>query len=284
MTTDDVLTYKLTISGSGNFKLIQAPVLPLPNGLTTYDPQVIDTITGRTTTISGHKIITYSISPNVPGEYQIPAIPFSYYNPQTGNYTTIYTQLTTVKVGKGKNYNPQLASSKLLTDIHPNIFSPIKELIPQSNPIFFTKGYWSLYALSFITFIGLVVWKRREEYELKDSSTLRSKRANKIALKRLVTAKKFMQENAKQPFYEEVSKAIWLYLSDKLQIPLSSLSKETAQTILAEKHIPETLSNKIKAVVEECETALYAPGSGVQQMQQSYQHAVSIISELEEKI
>lgn len=284
LTTDDALTYTLKIAGSGNFKLIQAPHLPLPNGLTTYDPQVIDTITGRSTTISGNKIITYSISPNLPGDYQIPAIPFSYYNTQTGGYTTIYTQPVNIKVGKGKNYHPGLAHTKSLTDIHPIASVPLKELKQQHQPLFFSKAYWSVYALSMIAFIGLIVWKRRDDELSKDTIALRSKKANKIALRRLANAKKLLQQNAKQPFYEEVSKAIWLYISDKLHIPLSTLSKETAETVLAEKKIPDTLRQKINELVEECETALYAPGGGVQQMKQSYEHAVSIISELEEKI
>lgn len=284
LTTDDALSYKLTITGNGNFKLIQAPILALPNGLTTYDPQIMDTITGRSTTISGSKIITYTISPNIPGDYQIPAIPFTYYNPQTGSYTTIYTAPANIKVSKGKNYRPNMANAKSLTDIHPIASQPIKELTLQSKALFFTKGYWSVYVLSMITFLGLIVWKRREDELSKDTATLRGKRANKVALRRLVTAKKLLQDNAKQPFYEEVSKAIWLYLSDKLQIPLSSLSKETAESVLAEKNIPDTLRHKINEVVAACETALYAPGGGAQQMQQTYQQAVAIISELEENI
>src|SRR5690606_27471132 len=106
LTTDDVLTYTLKINGSGNLKLIEAPELKLPNGLSSFDPNILDTITGRTTTISGSKIITYSISANVPGDYELPAIPFSYYDVQAGTYVTLSTDPIKIQVAKGKNYHP----------------------------------------------------------------------------------------------------------------------------------------------------------------------------------
>jgi len=132
LSTDDALTYTLRINGSGNLKLIEAPKLALPNGLTTFDPQILDTITGRTTTISGSKIITYTISPNIPGDYEIPSVPFSYYNPQSNSYVTLKTQPVKVQVSKGKHYNPAVAKTKSLTDIHPIVSAPLKGLNTQS--------------------------------------------------------------------------------------------------------------------------------------------------------
>lgn len=284
LTTDDALTYTLTITGSGNIKLIQAPVLKLPNGLTTYDPMVMDTITGRSTTISGSKIITYTISANIPGDYHIPAIPFSYYNPQSGKYETLHTEPVSIHVGQGKNYNPSLTKTTALTDIHPIVTKPLSNWKVQSKPIIFTVGYWSLYALPLLALVGLVTWKRREDELSKDAVKLRSRRANRIALKRLKTAHKLLQQNAKQPFYEEVSKAIWLYLSDKLNIPLSSLSREKAFEALNKRDVSPGLLLTIEQILIECETALYSPNSGASQMQQSYSQAVDIISKLEERI
>lgn len=284
LTTDDALTYTLKITGSGNLKLIEAPQLNLPNGLTTYDPQIIDTITGRTTTITGSKIITYTISPNVPGDYTIPAVPFSFYNPQSGTYTTLHTNPVNLKISKGKHYNPAIASSKTITDIHPIVSNPLKSLSPQQEPVFFTPIYWSMYGLPMLAFLGLIVWKRREDELSKDTIKLRNKRANKVALKRLATAQKLLHQNAKQPFYEEISKAIWLYLSDKLNIPLSALSREKAEAMLQQKNIQQPLMQQLRGVIDDCETSLYAPGYGVQQMQQTYQAAVNVISKLEESI
>jgi len=279
--TDDVLNYTLKINGSGNLKLIEAPILDLPNGLSSYDPSIVDTITGRTTTISGSKIITYSIAANVPGDYELPAIPFSYFNPQTGSYATLYTQPVKLHITKGKTYHPTLAKNKL-TDIHPIITTPIKKLAFQSKPLLFKPTYWSMYALPMLAFIGLIVWRKREEEFSKDTIRLRNRRANKVALKRLSTARKLLQQQNKSGFYEEISKAIWLYLSDKLNIPLSSLSKEKAYEVLQTKNVKEQLLTRMEHVINDCETALYTPLSGTQHMQKTYEETIDIISKLEE--
>jgi len=284
LTTDDALTYILRINGSGNLKLIQAPKLNLPNGLSTYDPVVVDTITGRTTTITGSKIITYTISPNVPGDYEIPSVPFSYYNPETNSYVTLNTAPVKLRVTKGKHFSSDIARTKTLTDIHPIVVKPLKEFKIVSKPLFFTATYWSMFALPMLAFFGLLAWKRRDEELSKDIVKLRNRRANRIALKRLNTAQKLLHQGNKAAFYEEVSKAIWLYLSDKLNIPLSVLSKENAFDALQERHIDPALQKRMDATLTECETALYSPASGTVQMQHVYREAIEIISKLEETI
>lgn len=283
LSTDDVLTYTLKINGSGNLKLIETPVLKLPNGLSSYDPVVVDTITGRTTTISGSKIITYSIAANIPGDYDLPAIPFSFYNPQSGSYTILHTEPLKIHVTKGKHYNPSLAQNNL-TDIHPIVNKPLRKLTYNAKPLFFKAGYWSMYALPMLAFIGLLVWRKREEEFSKDTVRLRNRRANKVALRRLSTAKKLLQQNQKAPFYEEVSRALWLYLSDKLSIPLSSLSRENAHEELRSKNVNTSLLTRIDHVMDDCETALYAPNTGTQHMQKTYEETIDIISKLEEVI
>lgn len=281
MTTDDAANLVLTIAGSGNLKLIEPPVLKLPNGLDGYDPQVIDTITGRTTTISGSKIITYPIAAHTPGDYDIPAIPFSYYNPQTNSYTTLHTTPIKLHVKQGKHYNPNNIKNAI-TDLHPIATKPLEKLSFNSQPLLFTIGYWSMYSLPLLAFIGMLVWKRKDEELSKDVVKLKNKKANKVALKRLTTAQKLLQQQQHKLFYEEVSKAIWLYLSDKLNIPLASLSKETAAEVLAKKNIPAVLQEQMNYVIAECETALYAPSGGSKQMEKTYREAIDVISKLEE--
>jgi hypothetical protein len=282
LTTDDVATLTLNITGSGNLKLIEAPKPVLPNGLDTYDPQILDTITGRSTTISGSKIITYAITPHTPGDYDIPAIAFSYFNPQTGEYITEHTKPLQIHVKPGKHYAPaQTAGSDLaMKDIHDIVKQPLGKVVFNSKPILFTATYWSMFAFPLLAFLGIIVWKKRDEELSKDTVMLRSKRANKVALQRLVNANKFLQQENKTAFYEEISKAIWLYLSDKLNIPLSSLSRDTAEDALGRRKVPESLQKNIENVVRECETALYASG-GSQQMKQTYEEAIKVISDLE---
>jgi len=283
ITSDDVASLTVTITGSGNLKLIEAPKLKLPNGLESYDPIIKDTVTGRSTTISGSKILTYAITPQTPGDYDIPAIPFSYFNPQTGSYVSLSTQPIKIHIKQGKNYKPSANNYAALTDIHNIETKPLPKLSFSSKPLLFKPAYWSMYGLPLLAFMGLLVWRRREDELSKDTVLLRNRRANKIALKRLVAAQKLLQQNNEKPFYEEISKAIWLYLSDKLNIPLSSLSRESAAGALQGRNIPAALLQKIEQVMTDCETALYANG-GKQQMNRTYNDAVDVISELEETI
>lgn len=282
ITTDDVLNYTLTITGSGNLKLIEAPALKLPNGLTSFDPQIVDTVTGRSTTISGSKIITYAISPQIAGDYEIPGTAFTYFNPQTGKYNTIETQLVKLRVKQGKNRQAGIARNNVPGDIHGIVNAPIETLHFNSKPLFHTVGYWSMYALPTFAFIALAVWRRREDELSKDVVKLKNRRANKIALKRLTTAQKLLQQNKSQQFYEEISKAIWLYLSDKLNIPLANLSRETAGDALQHKDISGSLQLEVEQIIEECEMALYMPSGGSMKMANTYQQAVAVISKLEE--
>ena len=282
LTTDDAINLTVKITGSGNLKLIEIPKLNLPNGLDAFDPVASDTITGRTTIISGTKTITYPIAPHTPGDYVIPAIPFSYFNPQTNKYVTLQTEPIKIHVTAGKNY--KTGGSKnlpALSDIHNINTQPLKSLTIQSKPFLFSGGYWSMYALPLLTFIGFIVWKRKEEELSKDTVLLKNKRANKIALKRLATAKKLLEENKEKPFYEEVSKATWLYLSDKLNIPISTLSRETAKEALDKKKVPFDLQEATERVITNCETALYSPMNGTQQMTRTFEDAINIISKLE---
>jgi len=282
-TTDDVVTLTVNITGSGNLKLIEAPKLALPNGITTYDPQITDTITGRSTTISGSKILTYVITPHTPGDYDIPAINFSYFNAQTGEYVTEHTQPLKLHVRPGKQYAPSQAASNglALKDIHDIVKHPLDKVTAQSKPILYTPGYWSMYAFPVLAFLGMIVWKRRDEELSQNTVLLRSKRANKIALQRLATAKKLLQQENKKPFYEEISKATWLYLSDKLNIPLSTLSRDTAREALSKRKVSDMVQKDLENVIWECETALYASG-GSKQMAHTYEQAIKVISDLED--
>ncbi len=283
LTTDDVTNLTLTISGSGNLKLIEAPKLTLPNGLSSYDPTVIDTITGRSTIISGSKILTYAITPNTPGDYDIPAIEFSYFNPETKTYVTEHTASFKIHVKPGKGYAPVKAgnTTAALKDIHDIVVQAPASLATAAKPLLFTGAYWGMYSLPILSFIGMILWKRRDEELSKDTVKLRSKRANKIALQRLITARKLLQAQDKKPFYEEISKAIWLYLSDKLAIPLSALSKDTAREAMNARRVPETTQKNLENVMWECETALYASG-GSKQMAHTYEEAIKVISDLED--
>lgn len=280
LSTDEAATLTFTISGSGNLKLIGNPKVEFPAELGAYDPQITDTITSRNPAITGSKIFAYSINPQTPGDYTIPAISFSYYDPASGTYKTLATEPIKVHVTKGKNYTNDLAKGKKLPgDIH-----DIDKRLSQwesSKPIAGQLWYWTFYILGTGAFIGLLIRRRKMDEYASNQALFKNKKANKVAWKRLSAARKLLPQHQHKEFYEEISKAIWLYLSDKLGIPLSHLSKDTMEMELENKQVPIPQIDRVKRLVLECEMALYSPSGGQQQRQHTLDEAVGVISELE---
>lgn len=281
LTTDDNAVLTLRVSGSGNLKLIGTPVIAFPEDLDTFDPDIHDTITNTNNIIAGYKTFSYTISPRVAGTFVIPATEFSYYEPSSRTYKTLTTPSYTLHVKPGKS-GSGIAKGSTLRDIHDihTRNTPIKQtghFVLYNNPI-----YWGGFAIPLLAYLGLVVFKRREDKLQSNAVLFRNKRANKVALKRLAQAEKYLKQHAQSSFYEETSKAVWLYLSDKLNIPLANLSKELAGEKLDHRQIPGSTKEEIFRITQECEMALYSPDSGTLKMHQTYSDALRLIGRLEE--
>ena len=275
--TDEVATLTVKIAGSGNLKLFVPPTLSLPGGLNTYTPDVFDTITGRSTTISGEKIIKYSIAPSKAGDYEIPPMNFSWYDPQSGRYQSAATRAYRVHVTPGKaSATASFArSGGAGGDIHDGFLSAA------ARPLILSPVYWSMYALPLLL-LGFITFRRRRENALVlDSAQQRNRHANRVAQKRLALAGEMLQKDNPRGFYDEISKAIWLYLSDKLNIPLSGLGRYAALEAMDRRGIPTPVQQQISKVLDECELALYASSGNNHQMQQTFSEAAGIITGLE---
>lgn len=281
LTTDDNANITLQIMGTGNLKIIGAPKIKFPEDIDAYDPVASDTITHTDNIIAGCKTFTYSFAPRIPGTFVIPPTSFSYYDPTSKQYKTLTTPTYTIHVKLGKNDN-RVANNKLPKDIHDIQTSPIQLQVKHNTKWVFSPIYWGGFVLPFFAYIGLLFFKRKEEMLQSDIVLFKNKRANKIALKRLALAEKFLKQKNQNAFYEEASKAVWLYLSDKLNIPLALLSKELAEQKLSDKKIDMALQQELFRITNECEMALYSPESGVLKMQQTYGDAVQLIGKLED--
>jgi len=276
LTTDDVATLKLTISGSGNLKLFTAPALNLPTGLDSYEPNVLDTIMGRTTKISGEKIVTYSIAPRAPGNYDIPPLTLSWFDPESGTYKSAATPAYHLHVKPGKG---GIATAMGHVGGHGEIDDQL--ILSSPQPIILSPTYWSLYALPLLLLLGVTVYKKREEETIADTVQNRNRQASKVAQKRLAVAGTMLQNNNARGFYDELSKSIWLYLSDKLNIPISRLGKTSALEAMRDQHVPGPVCEQVEKVLSECEMALYASSGSSTQMQQTFSEAAGIITSLE---
>jgi len=278
LSTDETANLVFTVSGSGNIKLIGNPKVDFPPELGAYEPQVTDTITGRSTTISGSKVFSYNLSPQTAGDYVIPGISFSYYDPASGTYKTQTTEPVRIHVTQGRNYTAAAGAKKLPGDIHDIMRVPVWSA---SSPVAGKLWYWLCYLGGAAVLAAMLVRKRQQEAYAGNEALFRNKKANKVAWKRLATARKLLPQQQHKEFYEEVSKAIWLYLSDKLGIPLAHLSKDTISGELEHKQVPVPQIDRVKKLVLECEMALYSPGGGQLQRRHTLEEAAALIEELE---
>ena len=204
----------------------------------------------------------------------------AYYNADAERYEIKHTPEYTLTVKPG---NSKKGGKILPMDIHDIAAENSKLRKTTSTTLPEQVWYWGAYLLPTLAFIGLLGYRRKEINEQKNVVRFKNKRANKVALKRLEQAEHHRKANEPTKFYEETSKAIWLYLSDKLNIPLATLSKEMAGTLLRKREVSQDIIDEVFLTTDECELALYAPDAGDFKMNQVYSDSLKIIGTLKRK-
>ncbi|MEG1562894.1 MAG: BatD family protein, partial [Bacteroides sp.] len=234
--TNDAITIKLVISGTGNLKLISTPEIKFPEDFEMYDPKVDNQVRLTKEGLSGSKVIEYLAIPRHAGLFKIPGISFSYFDIRTKSYKTVTTDEYEVKVEKGAGNADQVIANftnkedlKVLNeDIRYIKLNPVT-LQPKGSFIYGSLLYWLFYIIPGIAFIVFFIVYRKKAAENANVAKMRTKKANKVAAKRMKLAGKLLAENKKDAFYDEVLKALWGYISDKLSIPVSRLSKDNIE-------------------------------------------------------
>jgi hypothetical protein len=283
LSTDDAATVTLKVTGTGNLKMIGAPALSVPADLDLFDPKETDTITNTNDIIAGYKTFSYVLSPRVPGTFTIPSAEFTFYDPNTKEFKTLSTPSYTLHVKPGRQ-DDATAQHRLPRDIHDIHSAPARLSASRGVALPESQLFWSGFALPLLAYMGLLAYRKKEDDLQRDVVRFRNKRAGTIAMKRLASAERYLKQQAQRPFYEETSKAVWLYVSDKLNIPLSTLSKEIALQKLNERGIPQLLQTELLRVADECEMALYSPDHGSMKMNQTYTDAFRLIGKLEDEL
>jgi len=288
---NEAVTLKVVISGSGNMKLIKNPDIELPEGFEIYDPKVNNNFKTTLSGVSGTKTIEYLFIPRNAGDFEIPAAEFVYFDLQEKTYKTLRTPVYNLKVSKGEggesvvsgNYVNKEDVKQLGKDIRFIETKPFK-LTKKTEPVFGTVEGWILYLIPLLVALFLFFVLKRKALENSNIEFVRNKKANKQAQKRLKMAQKLLNEGKKDKFYEEVLKAVWNYLSDKLAIPAASLTKERVEAELTEKGVNADAIKQFTDILNTCEFARYAPNSGQQEMGNLYAEAIDAISNLEDII
>jgi hypothetical protein len=290
--TNEALTLKIVLSGTGNMKLIEAPVIKFPSDFEIYDPKINDKYTVTSKGFSGTKEYEYLIVPRHAGEYTIPAAEFTYFDLKTKKYVTIRTTPYNIKVAKGAQVDPVVSNYvnsnkedvKMLGKDIRYIMQGEVALEDYNSYNFGSLSYILWYTLPALLFVLCLVVYRQQMKENANLSKVRTKKANKVATKRMKSAEKLMKQHQKEAFYDEVMRALWGYVGDKLNMPVSELSKDNVTARLSELQIlEETITEFIKAL-DECEFARYAPGNKDEAMNRVYTTAIAVISEMENQI
>ena len=289
--TNDAVTIKLTLSGTGNMKLIGTPEVKFPQDFEIYDPKVTDDYKLTNSGLTGTKTFEYLAIPRHAGNFTIPAVEFTYFDLKSNSYKTLKTEAYNLKVAKGQGNADQVISAftnkervKMLGKDIRFIKLGDSSLRPKGDFFFGTVGYYLCYLIPLLLFVVFAVIYRQKALENANVAKVKTKKANKVATRRMKLAGKLLAENKKNEFYDEVLKALWGYISDKLSIPVSQLSKDNIEAELTNYGVQEALIAEFIGVLNECEYARYAPGNENEAMDKVYSASVEVISKMENSI
>lgn len=289
--TNDAVTIKLTLSGTGNMKLIGTPEVKFPQDFEIYDPKVTDDYKLTNSGLTGTKTFEYLAIPRHAGNFTIPAIEFTYFDLKSNSYKTLKTEAYNLKVAKGQGNADQVISDftnkesvKMLGKDIRFIKLGDSSLRPKGDFFFGTVGYYLCYLIPLLLFVVFAVIYRQKALENANVAKVKTKKANKVATRRMKLAGKLLAESKKNEFYDEVLKALWGYISDKLSIPVSQLSKDNIEAELTNYGVQEALIAEFIGVLNECEYARYAPGNENEAMDKVYSASVEVISKMENSI
>jgi hypothetical protein len=285
----EAINLALTISGKGNLQLIENPSLQIPSDIESYDPKISDKITTTANGVSGSRAYEYLLIPRHSGNFTIEPITFSYFDPAESKYYTLTTGNFDIAVEKGKAEAGSLVYTKPQEEIK-MLNTDIRYIITK-QPVFITVkdfffGSLMFYILMFIpaVLLGIVAVIANRQKTLNSNLTLKkSKRANKLAEKRLSIAHKLLSQDKKKEFYEEIFKALYGYISDKFNIEVAALSKETISEEMKNRKLEDSLITDSVKTLDLCEMARFAPVTGVSG-KEVYDRASNIIVRIEDEI
>ena len=285
--TNEAFTLTYTVRGTGNVELLKMPEPVFPPDFEVYDPKIITTPDVSSQGLSGTKKAEYLVIPRRAGNFTVPAVEFSYFNPATGTYQTIQSEQYEIHVEKGKDdqgggvfASNQEGIKYLGSDVR-HIMSDNAKLRPMNTVFFGSAAYYvALIALLVVFIIMLIVLKKREEMA-KDTAATRNRKADKVAKGRLKRAAQYLKDKNQDKFYVEMSQALWGYIADKLGIERSKLSMDTVSETMREKKVPDELTQQFVDTLNSCEFARFAPGSAEEKMDELYRRGIDVISKAE---
>jgi hypothetical protein len=283
---NDPVTMRVIVSGTGNLKLIKQPVVNLPKDFDKYDAKITDKTKLTTSGMEGSMIYDILMVPRHQGKYEVPPVEFAYFDTQTNTYKTLRSQSFTLDVAKGDG------SSSVATytgEEVKQLNKDIRYIKTENTPLravgdyfFGSVFYWVSLAVLLAVFISLFIIFRHRAVENANIGKMRGKRANKVAVRRLRVANKLLKAGKQNEFYDEVLRALWGYVGDKLDMPVTQLSRDNISLRLTERGVDNDTVTQFIGALDECEYARYAPGDASGNMNKVYDAAIQAIMKIEE--
>ena len=284
---NEPVTLKVVVSGTGNLKLIKEPVVNFPKDFDTYDAKVTDKTRLTTNGVEGSMVYEFLAVPRHQGDFDIPAIEFVYYDTASKQYKTARSEAFHLKVAKGEGGPSTVQHFTSKEDVQ-LIAKDIRHIklgdseLKQAGQFFFgSRSYWVALGVLFAIFVSLFLVFRRRAIENADLVKSRGKKANKVATRRLKQAARLMKENKPSAFYDEVLRALWGYVGDKLNIPVEQLSHDNIAARLGERNVDQQTIGDFIGAIDECEFERYAPGDAKGNMNKVYEKAMTAIEHIE---
>ncbi len=286
-------TFTVKISGTGNLTFVQAPKLPLPTSFEQYNVKTTESINTSATGISGYRQFEYPFIARAEGTYDIEPIEFTYFDPQRVQYVTLRSKPLTLEITpdargggdavvmQGRGMSKE--EVKMLGQDIRFIKLGGAQLRSERVPFIFSAAYWILLLGVLALFTMIYVALRKQIRESQNVALVRGKRANKVAVQRFRAAKRYMEEQNRHAFYEEMLRALWGYMSDKFNIPVANLTKENVREELHKRGVSSEDSQRFTDIITRCDEAQYSPVESAR-MNDVYSEGVNLISRIESVI
>lgn len=294
LAANSAATYTVRLSGSGNLTFVQAPTLQLPSSFEQYNVKTTEAINASATGITGYRQFEYPFIARAEGEFEIPAVEFSYFDPARQEYHTLRSKELVMEVTpdeKGTSAEAVVLPGRGLSKEEVKLLGEdirfIKlgdsQLGKEREPLIFSNLYWTLLGGIVLLFGAAYLSLRRKIRESQNLVLVRGKRANKVALQRFRVARQAMEEQNRHAFYEEMLHALWGYMSDKFNIPVSNLTKEYVREQLVKRGMTAEESQRFSQIITRCDEAQYSP-MATAQMQEVYEEGVALLSLVEQRV
>ncbi len=280
----DPINLRVVISGTGNLKLIKEPAVQLPQDFDKYDTKITDKTKLSETGVEGNMVYDYLFVARKEGDYTLPAIKFTYYDTGSNGYKTITTQPFTIHVAKGNG----TADMSSFDDAKNKDIRPLKTGNAAVHPVddffFGSAVYWIIIVL-LLVFFGLLLYNfRKMALQRADIVGSRRNNANKVATKRLRRADELMLKGNNNEFYDEVMRALWGYVSDKLNIAVVHLNIDNISEKLSTLGVDDDTIGRFTSALHECEFERYAPGDAKGNMNRTMESAMTAIMRIEDAL